>query len=301
MIERYIQFLGLNDTIKLLIANEKALIPAIRVNTLKIKPSELKIKLEDKHFELIPIKYIPYGFKIKKAPQNLGSLHEFLYGYFYLQKVVSMLPAHILNPKPGDIVIDMCAAPGSKATQLAQIMENKGALILIEKNPKRIPALDINLKRMGVLNSIILNIDAIIISNTNLKADKILLDAPCTGEGLIREDVTRKKSRNLNDIKRMAKIQKKLLEAGLKALKPGGQLVYSTCSIAPEENELVINEVLQKLSDYSIIKIPHSFGINGLDFVYGKYLTNDLKLSQRLYPHLHDTIGFFICLIQRKK
>jgi len=98
----------------------------------------------------------------------------------------------------------------------------------------------------------------------------------------------------------MSKVQKLLLKAGLKVLKPGGNLLYSTCSIAPEENELVLNDILQDESDFSIIKIKDQYGINGLTPLYGKDLIQDIKLSQRLYPHLHDTIGFFLCLIKRK-
>jgi NOL1/NOP2/sun family putative RNA methylase len=210
-----------------------------------------------------------------------------------------MLPAIILDPKPNETVIDMCAAPGGKATHIAQIMNNKGSLILIERNSKRIPALEINLRRMGVLNSVVLNLDAIDLQRLNTKADKILLDAPCTGEGLIRQDKTRKKSKTQRDIEKLASIQKKLLNSGLKVLKSGGSLLYSTCSIAPDENEIVIHDVLEKKSDFVIVKITESYGIDGLGQVYGKTLRKGLELSQRLYPHIHDTIGFFICLIKR--
>jgi len=98
----------------------------------------------------------------------------------------------------------------------------------------------------------------------------------------------------------MSKIQEKLLEVGLNNLKIGGKLLYSTCSIAPEENELVIDAVLNKMKDYEIKEIPIQYGVHGLIDVYDKSLMNNLKFAQRLYPHLHDTIGFFICLIERK-
>ncbi len=299
MIERYIEFLGLDETIELLEANELPLIPSIRVNTLKIKVNDLIKRLEIKGFELEPIKWVPYGFKILKETYNLGSLHEFLQGYYYLQNIASMLPAIILDPKPNEIVIDMCAAPGSKATQLAQIMNNKGTLILIERNLNRIPSLELNLRRMGIVNSIVLNYDSINLEKLSIKADKILLDAPCTGEGLIRQDASRKKSKSLNDIKKMASIQKKLLMTGLKILKPKGTLLYSTCSIAPEENEFVIDEVLKNSSKFAIDKNLTQYGVRGFNEVYGKSLINELMFSQRLYPHIHDTIGFFLCLIRR--
>ncbi len=212
-----------------------------------------------------------------------------------------MLPAFILNPNPSDIVIDMCAAPGGKATHLAQIMNNEGNLILIERNRNRIPALEINLRRLGVSNSIIINEDAVNLSKMNLKADKILLDAPCTGEGLIRQDSSRKRSKTMKNINKLSSIQRKLLKTGLNSLNPGGQLLYSTCSIAPEENELVIDDVLKDNSDFAIVKIRGNYGVKGIIDVYNKTLREDIKYSQRLYPHLHNTIGFFISLIEKVK
>ena len=300
MIERYIQFLGLDETLKLLEANERPLIPSIRVNTLKISVLELKKRLEKKGNELKPIEWIPYGFNIVKESSNLGSSHEFLQGYYYLQNIASMLSAIILDPKPNDIVIDMCAAPGSKSTHLAQLMENKGTLILVEKNLNRIPALEVNLRRMGIINSIVLNMDAINLSNVNVKGDKILLDAPCTGEGLIRQDPSRKKSKSMKDIEKMSSIQKKLLTTGLNALNSGGMLLYCTCSIAPEENEIVVDEVLNKSNKFKIIEISKNYGVKGLTNVFGVNLLEDLMFSQRLYPHLHDTIGFYFCLIKKE-
>ena len=299
MIERYIDFLGMNDTIKLLEANERPLTPAIRINTLKIGVSELKRRLESKGFQLEPIEWVPYSFKVLNEPLNLGSLHEHLLGYFYIQNIASMLPPIILEPKPNETVIDMCAAPGGKATHLAQIMNNKGKLILIERNKNRIPALEINLRRMGIRNSTVINLDAINISKLNIKANKILLDAPCTGEGLIREDKSRKKSKNIKDIYNMASIQKKLLDAGLNSLKSRGKLLYSTCSIAPEENEKVVNQVLNEKTHFNISEIKTQYGINGITYIYKNNLIKDLKNAQRFYPHIHDTIGFFICLISK--
>jgi 16S rRNA C967 or C1407 C5-methylase (RsmB/RsmF family) len=153
---------------------------------------------------------------------------------------------------------------------------------------------------MGINNSIVLNMDAINLSNTNVKGDKILLDAPCTGEGLIRQDPSRKKSKRMKDIEKMASIQKKLLITGLKALNSGGTLLYCTCSIAPEENELVVDEVLNNLNNFKIVEISKNYGVKGLTNIFGLNLLEDLMFSQRLYPHLHDTIGFYFCLIKKE-
>ncbi len=299
MIERYLKFLGKEETLKLLEANEKPLIPTIRINTLKIKIDDLVNRLQNKGFILEVLPWVSYGFKVVKRSMNLGSLHEFLQGYFYLQSFSSMIPCLVLDPKPGETVIDMCAAPGSKATQIAQLMENKGKLILLDKNEKRIPSLNVNLSRMGVSNSIIIHQNAQNLPKIGIKADKILLDAPCTGEGLIRRDPQRKTSRTLSDIKKLSKIQVKLLRAGLSSLKTGGSLVYSTCSIAPEENEMVINEVLENYNDVEILKIKDQIGIPGILEFNRKKFNSNLYYTQRLYPHIHDSEGFFYCLLQK--
>ena len=300
MISRYIKMLGYEDTIQLLEQNERPLTPSLRVNPIKINTKVLLKRLQSKGFKLEPVNKIPYAFRVLQEPQNLGSLHEFLQGYYHLQNIASMLPPLILDPSPKDIVIDMCAAPGSKSTQLASIMKNKGRLILIEKDFERLKALNANIRRLGVYNCITLNMDASKIGQLGIKADKILLDAPCTGEGLIRQDPSRKTSRTEKNKKKMAKIQKSLLLSGLNALKSGGYLLYSTCSIAPEENEFVINDVLKKNPNTHIIKLKEDFGMKGFTEIFGKSLNSELVNTQRIYPHIHNTIGFFICLLKKQ-
>jgi len=299
MIERYLTLFGKSETIKFLDFNETPPPKWIRVNTLKINPKDLKSRLRKKGFSLKESEWLPYAFKVQKEPLSIGSTHEYLQGYYYIQDIASMLPAHFLNPNSKDLVVDMAAAPGGKATHLAQIMKNLGSLVLIDRNKKRIPALKINIRRMGVHNSIILNMDSKNIQKLGIYADMILLDAPCTGEGLIRQDPSRKKSKKLADILNMSKIQKNLLGSGLDTLKKNGLLLYSTCSIAPEENEFIINDVLKKRKSIKIIPLEENLGISGFTRVYGNDLNEDLKHSQRFYPHKHDTIGFFICLLKK--
>ncbi|MGV9171616.1 MAG: RsmB/NOP family class I SAM-dependent RNA methyltransferase [Promethearchaeia archaeon] len=299
MISRYVKMLGYAQTLELLEWNNRSLTPAIRINTLKITVEELQKRLVKKGFQLQPINIIPYAFKVLNEPHNLGSLHEFLQGYFYLQNAASMIPPIILDPKPRDLVIDMCAAPGSKATQLAQIMGNKGKLVLIEKDSKRLRALDSNLRRMGLQNALTFHMDSMNLDKLKVKANKILLDAPCTGEGLIRQDPSRKVSRTKTDIKKMAKIQKNLLQTGINRLRKGGDLLYSTCSIAPEENEFVIDAILNRNQNVEIVKPHIGFGVPGFTKVFGKTLDKSLQYAQRIFPHIHDTIGFFFCLLKK--
>jgi len=299
MIERYLKIFGKTETLEFLEANETPPSKWIRVNTLKISPEELNSRLTEKGILLEKSEWLPYAFKIIKDPLNIGSLHEYLQGYYYIQDIASMLPAYFLNPQPRDLVIDMAAAPGGKSTHLAQLMNNKGSLLLIERNKKRIPALEFNLRRLGVNNSIVLNFDSNNLEILDLKADKILLDSPCTGEGLIRQDPTRKKSKKYQDILKMSSVQENLLLEGLNCLKKNGLLLYSTCSIAPEENEMVINSVLRKRNDINIIKLKEKFGCHGFINIYGDSLNNELHFAQRFYPHKHDSIGFFTCLFKK--
>ena len=300
MIDRYIKMLGIEGTKELLQSNEKPLKSCIRINTTKIEIQALLSRLEKKGIQFQKIDQISYGFKVLKSRYSIGSTHEFLQGYYYIQNEASMLPVLALSPKSPGIFVDMCAAPGSKATQIAQEMNNQGTLVLIERNAKRIPKLEYNLRRMSIKNAIVINLDANDIKKLNLKADGILLDAPCTGEGLIRKDPRRKRNKSFSDIEKMSKIQRRLLRSGLESLKPGAKLVYSTCSIAPEENEFVINDILNELDNYSILKINLDYGINGYNNIFNKELRKDLVNSIRLFPHIDDTIGFFLCLIQRK-
>lgn len=299
MIERYLDFLGYKDTEALLKANEKPLTPTIRTNTLKITTQDLKSRLIEGGFQLKSLDWFKSGFKVMKEPLNLGSLHEYLQGYFYIQSEASMIPSIVLNPLPNEVVIDMCAAPGGKSTHLAQLMENTGKLMLLERNKKRINSLIANVKRLGVYNSLILHFDAKKLPSLDLKADKILLDAPCTGEGLIREDPSRKNSKKLSDINHMADVQRSLLRAGLTSLKSGGSLLYSTCSIAPEENELVVDAILQKNPNIHIVENSGILGVEGLTEVFQKRLDPSLRHARRIYPHIHNTIGFFYCLLRK--
>ena len=299
MIHRYVKFLGVEETKALLEANERPLIPSIRINTIKISVKAMKNRLQEKDIKLSPVKWIPEGFRISHSPHNLGSLHEFLQGYFYLQQVASMIPPLILRPNKEDLVVDMCAAPGGKSTHLTQLMENKGRLILLEKDAERIAPLVVNLRRMGCSNALVLHRDATNMDFLEQPADKILLDAPCTGEGLIPEDPSRKTSKTQEDLKLMSSVQKRLLHSGLTALRPGAILAYSTCSIAPEENEFVIDEVLKRHPRCHVKNLPHEYGDPGLTSALGRDLHPDLKHSQRLYPHKHGTIGFFLCLLEK--
>lgn len=236
-----------------------------------------------------------------KSIATLGSTHEYLMGKYYIQDIASMLPPFYLNPQPNELVLDMCAAPGGKTTHLAQIMENQGHLFALEVDKKRIRSLIYNLRRCGVQNTSVLQMDANSIHKESITPDKILLDAPCTGEGLIRNDPTRKTSKSITEITGMMRKQFSLLQSAIKAVKPGGQIMYSTCSIAPEENEFVVQKALDSFPNIEIATFEDDWGFPGYITVFGESLSGELLKARRLFPHIHNTIGFFYCLLHKLK
>lgn len=299
MIKRYLLLFGKEETIKFLEANEKRLIPSLRCNSLRISEEDFVNLFTRKGFVLEKISGISHGYKVFKTPFPLGATNEYLLGFYFLQSEASMMPVQVLAPKPGEIILDLAAAPGAKTTQIAQLMKNKGVIIAIDINRRRIKSLRSNLSRCGVYNTLIIRMDGRQISDLGLQADKVLLDAPCTGEGLIPRDPTRKTSRELKDILYVAELQKSLIDAALACLKPGGSLVYSTCAIAPEENEFVIDHAL-KNENIHVKKMDFNRGSPAFtDVIFGETLHPSIKEARRLYPHKDGTEGFFICKLQK--
>lgn len=300
MIKRYSQmFSDFNELIDFLNSNEKIPTRAIRVNTLKISPSMLIKRLRDRGFKIRQSKVMPEALLVDYAPHALSSTPEYLLGYYFIQELASMIPPYILSPKEDEYVLDMCAAPGGKTTHLAQIMKNKGIIFAVDISNKRIEAMKSNLKRLGVTNTIVLQFNAKNISLLGIKYDKILLDAPCTGEGLIPIDKRRKWSRSEYDIHFMSQIQYTLITAGIRVLKKGGILVYSTCSTAPEENEFVISKLLEENNNIFIEDISIPIGRPGYTCIFSKKLNQSLKKCRRFFPHTDGTIGFFVCKLRK--
>ncbi len=274
---------------------------SIRVNTLKIKVNELKSKIESKGYNLEKVPWCKEGFWIEHKEDDrydFGNLIEHKLGYIYIQEAASMIPPIVLDPKPNDIILDMAAAPGSKSTQIASYMDNKGVLVSNDPNFKRVQALGLNIQRCGILNTIITTKDARYIKGT---FDKILLDAPCTGSGTIRKSLSTLKKWNPGGIKRLSKLQKSLILTAFDNLKEGGTLVYSTCSLEPEENEEVVNFLLMKRDNVTLEKINLNLESSSpiLEF-NGKKYDESIKRTLRLYPQDNDTEGFYIAKIKKK-
>jgi tRNA (cytosine40_48-C5)-methyltransferase len=266
----------------------------LRINTLKTSHDKL-IKRLNATLEKVSFLKDGYYYSSQFA---VGAMPEHFQGLYYIQEAASQLPAEIFEPKEGELVLDMCAAPGSKTTQMAQMMKNKGQLIALDSNNPRLPALKNNLERCGVANTLVYKKDARYSEDLGLEFEKILLDAPCSGNFTIEKGWF--DSRDLDEIKQVVKVQRQLLLSALRVLKKGGTLVYSTCSLEPEEDELNINWLLENNDDIALERIDKDIGDPGLVKVFGKELRPELKECKRLWPHKTATQAFFIAKIRKK-
>ncbi len=225
---------------------EKPLPKYIRVNTLKTSIEELQ-ELMKKRVEFERIKSFPEILRIKKSSINIGSSIEYLNGYYYIQDPTSLIAVKQLNPKESEIILDCCAAPGGKTTFMAQEMKNKGVIIAMDINKQKVRSLRSNIERMGVKNTIIIRGDVLKSKEYfPIKFDKILIDAPCTGIGVVRKDKKRAETLTEKEVKYFSEKQKKIIDAVTPLIKKKGVLVYSTCSILPEENEEQVKHILSK-------------------------------------------------------
>ena len=297
-------------------------VKSLRVNTLKISPEELKEKLEDKgwkinqpfkHFSEIMIVEGKLEGGVDKGnlgalyPGELGRALEHLLGYYYIQELSSMLPVIALNPKPNEIILDLCSAPGSKTTQMAAKMNNTGTIIANDLKLGRIKILASNLERCGVMNTIITKGSGESIckrlKENNFKINKILIDAPCSGEGTIRGTPKTLQMWNIKKVHSLSRIQKTLLANAIKLLKSGGEIVYSTCTHAPEENEEVIDFILKEFKNVKIeqLTLPKEIkSRQGIKKWQEKEYLEDIKYSCRIYPQDNNTEGFFIAKLKVK-
>ena len=267
----------------------------IRVNTLKTSKADLMRRLQSKGFELKNT-VVPEVLAVKKAPLVTGATTEYLLGHYYIQDLSSCMAVDALDITPGQLVLDVAAAPGGKTTFMAQKMNNSGAIIAIEPNSRRARSMSFNLARCGVYNTCILKTDALQVVDFETKFDRVLLDAPCSCEGVIAKDPSRKISHTPQDVDYCSRMQQRLIQAAASSVKPDGMLVYSTCSFAPEENEMVVDRLLQDFSNITVE--PIEYGSSGLTRFGNLIFDDQLRNARRLYPHLHDTTGFFIARLR---
>ena len=279
---------------------------SIRCNTLKISPEELKKRLEEKGWKIRQFENYPEIMIIENQllPGELGKSREHILGYYYVQEISSMMPILALAPNENDILLDLCASPGSKTTQAAALMKNKGTIIANDKDVGRISILSANLEKVGALNTIITRHDAVQLceklKKLNMKFDKILLDVPCSGEGNLRSSPGTLLSWNMKMIEKLSRLQRKIVESAIPLLKEGGEVVYSTCTHAPEENELNVQYLIDKFDlEAEETKLPIKTR-PGITEWQGQKLNEKMKFAHRIYPQDNDTEGFFLCKLRRK-
>jgi NOL1/NOP2/sun family putative RNA methylase len=292
LISRFIEYIpNINRFLQIMDGQPKQY---IRTNTIKISSADLEKKLMSKGFRLKQT-VIEDVFVIEKSSLPIGATTEYLLGYYYIQDLSSCIAVQALDVHENQTILDMASAPGGKTTFIAQKMKNSGCVIAIDINSARINSLKFNIARCGVMNCCIYRMDSRHVTDLNMKFDRVLLDAPCSCEGVIMRDKSRKTSRTTRDIEHCVNYQMQLIEAAVKVVRPGGLLVYSTCSFAPEENENIINSLFDRFD----IKIePVEYGTNGLTKFGDIRFHEDIKKTKRLYPHIHDTLGFYIAKVR---
>ena len=280
--------------------------PSFRVNTLKISIADLLSRLEKKGVIVEKIPFLANGF-FYSSDFSLSSSEEYLLGYIYIQEAASMLPPEVLvsdldlsNLSDDFKVLDLCAAPGSKTTQLAALFKDGVPIFALDDVAPRLDKLHDNLVRLGISSVVSIRKDGQYVDDLSLSFDRILLDAPCSGNFCIDKDFFSKRS-VLMGVRDNSFLQLKLLKAAWRVLKPGGVLIYSTCSLEPEEDELVIDEFLSLKGDADLLPIDLSVGSSGLTEVFANSLDSRLSLTRRLWPHESGTEGFFLAKLVKKK
>ncbi|HID97568.1 MAG TPA: RsmB/NOP family class I SAM-dependent RNA methyltransferase [Thermodesulfobacteriaceae bacterium] len=268
--------------------------PYIRINPIKAPVSRILGLLQEEGVRLADTG-ISWFYQAASS-RVLGSLRAYHLGYIYPQALSSALPVLALDPEPGELVLDMCAAPGGKATHISQLMDDTGTVVANDRKYRRITALTANIKRLGITNTVV-TLNSRTILPAGQPFDRVLVDAPCSGEGRYRigphrEIIHRKRGRT-----DLPAIQKGLLVKAFDLVKPGGMLVYSTCTINPLENEAVVHHLLQQRSARLLPWTPPLEWSPGLTEFMGKEYDTSCRLCRRFYPHRIRSVGFFLARI----
>ena len=270
---------------------------SLRVNTLKISVADFLALTKDYQWRLEPIPWCPEGFWIERADEalRLGSAAEHLSGLFYIQEASSMLPVSALfaDRAPPHRVLDVAAAPGSKTTQIAALMNNRGGIVANEYSASRVKVLHANISRCGVKDVALTHFDGRVFGAALPESfDAILLDAPCSGEGVVRKDPDAMNNWSQESVTSIAATQRELIESAFHALAPGGIMVYSTCTLNAQENQQVVNHLLTTYGDAVSIE-----PLGNLFPDAQKALTAEGFLH--VFPQIYDSEGFFVARLRK--
>ena len=296
-VERYSQFIP--DFDAFLDAMQRPLKRTFRVNTLKATRERVLDLLADLRPE--PLPWFELGFSLDEG-EGLGKRMEHFIGLIYVQEAASMAPPLVLGPQPGERVLDLAAAPGSKTTEMSAMMENTGLIIANDPSPTRVRGLLGNVERAGCLNVTVCRMDGPSLGRTVAgTCDRVLVDAPCSSEGTIRKSPQALAHWSVAAIERFPSIQKRLVLAGYLALKPGGQMGYSTCTVAPEENEAVVAHLLARQPEAEVCdaQLPGLAMRPGLREWEHEQFPEAVGRCRRILPQDNDTEPFFVALIRK--
>jgi NOL1/NOP2/sun family putative RNA methylase len=267
---------------------------AIRINTINANKDDVVLRLESLGIKLEKIPFLEDGYWIGKSNFSVGATAEYLLGLYSIQEAAAQIPATLFTDLKDKTVLDACASPGGKTTQLANLMENSGVIVALEIKKRKMFALINQLERNRVTNSIVYNMDIKKAAILNMKFDCVLLDVPCSGNFITDRKWFSK--RTIEDVHRNARLQREILVKATNVTKKGGEIIYATCSLEPEENEINMDWAIKNLP-LKIEKL-NCIGDNGLTNVLGKELDNSIKNCKRIWPI--QTQGFFVCKLNKK-
>jgi 16S rRNA (cytosine967-C5)-methyltransferase len=286
------RLLGRDEALKFLKKSADISPVYVRLNTLKAPQETILKKLEDESVVLEKVPQLKHTYKLIETNKPLTRTQSFSQGLFYIQDKASCLAAELADPKQDSTVFDVCAAPGSKTTYLAQLMENRGEIVSVDYSKRRIRVWKRETQRMGTENVQPLVADARTSLPLNVSADLVILDPPCTSTGTFGKTPDAKWRLTRRSILGMSRIQAEMIEQCAEHVKEGGFLVYSTCSVTVEENEMVIENFLKLHPEFKPVESKARIGLPGL---------RGLTKCQRLYPHIHECNGFFVAKLQKEK
>ncbi len=294
MVARWLERWGPEETEALLAAGNERPPLVVRANTLRVSREQLLFYLQSEIPEAKATLYSPDGIILEGFKGRITSLKAFKAGWLQVQDEASQLVSHLVAPQPGEKILDACAGVGGKTTHLAQLMRNTGRIYALDLYPWRLKRLQENAKRLGVTNIEVMAVDA----TKAIEAlggnffDRILVDAPCTGTGVIRRHPDIKWARRPEDLQEVPRKQRALLDSLAPLLKKGGVLVYATCSLEPEENEMVVEGFLKEHKDFELDDPRPALPPAAQELLEGNFL--------RTFPHRHRLDGFFAARLRKK-
>ncbi|KAH8291094.1 hypothetical protein KR054_008480 [Drosophila jambulina] len=303
LMEKLMDMFPLTELMEYLEASEVARPLTIRTNTLKTRRRDLAAALINRGVNLDPLgKWTKVGLVVFNSQVPLGATPEYLAGHYMCQGASSLLPVMALAPQENERILDMCSAPGGKGSHIASIMKNTGTLFANDFNRDRVKAVQANFHRLGIVNAIISCEDGTKFKNIITGFDRVLLDAPCTGTGVVSKDPSVKTTKSEVDVQRCYNLQRKLLLSAIDCVdaksSTGGYIVYSTCSVLPEENEWVIDYALKK-RNVKLVPTGLDFGVEGFTKFRQHRFHPSLNLTKRYYPHTHNMDGFYVAKLKK--